>query len=158
MSDKEKKQFAAMRALLNDACIEKFGKDFKTMAANPNFKRGLRHGNEKPDLDGYGPTCRFATASTKTQPGLMDRDRTPIMRSEDFYAGCWARATVTAYGYDNKSKGVAFGLQNLQKLGDDESFSGRVAAEDDFEKDEDDVWEKTDAAPASVDGDDFLDG
>jgi len=40
---------------------------------------------------------------------------------------------VRAFAYENKSKGIAFGLQNIQKLGDGEPFSGRVKAADDFE-------------------------
>lgn len=155
MSDKEKAQFQAMKGILDEACRAKFGKPLKEMAENPNFKRGIRKGEEKPDSEGYGAGCIFAKASSLKQPGLIDRDRTPIMKEDDFYPGCWARATVTAYAYDNKSKGVAFGLQNLQKLGDDGSFSGRVAADDDFEKNENDVWEDTETAPA-LDEDDPL--
>lgn len=156
MTDKERAQFKAMQGLLDEACQAKFGKSLKEMSASSSFKRGIRKGEEKSDLDGYGEGCVFAAASSKRRPGLIDRDRNPILRDEDFYPGCWARATLTAYGYDNKSKGVAFGLQNLQKLGDDESFSGRVDADDDFDKDESDVWAETDAAPAADGDDDFL--
>lgn len=154
-SKKEAAQFKAMKALLSEACDIKFSKPLDEMKKNPSFKRGLRMGEEKPDLDGYGEGCVFATASSKMQPGLIDRDRSPIMRPEDFYPGCWARATLTAYGYDNKSKGVAFGLQNLQKLGEGESFSGRTAADEDFENDEDDVWKDEETAP-DLDEDDPL--
>lgn len=158
MNDKEKAKYKAMRKLLSEACQIKFSKPLKEMAKNPNFKRGIRDGMEKEDLDGYGAGCKFATASSKMQPGIIDRDRDPILKSEDLYPGCWCRATVTAYGYDNKSKGVAFGLQNIQKLGEGESFSGRTDAEDDFDNDEDDVWADEDgsAAPDGNDDDDFL--
>lgn len=156
MNDKEKKRFSAMKGLLDEACRAKFGKSLKDMSKNPNFKPGIRKGEEKEDLDGYGEGMLFATASSLMQPGIIDRDRDPIINAEDFYAGCWSRATVTAYAYDNKSKGCAFGLQNLQKLGDDDSFSGRVGAEDDFEKDEDEVWEGDSAAPDADEDDDFL--
>ncbi len=152
---KEAAQFQAMKALRDEACQTKFSKSFKDMKVNPAFKVGLRKGEEKPDLDGYGEGMVFATASSKMQPGLIDRDRTPIMKIEDFYPGCWARATLTAYGYDNKSKGVAFGLQNIQKLGEGESFSGRVDADEDFDNDEDDVWKGEETAP-DLDKDDPL--
>lgn len=89
----------------------------------------------------------FATASSKQRPGLVDRNKQPILTEEEFYPGCWARATVTAYSYDNVGKGVAFGLHNIQKLGDDENFTGRVAAEEDFGDDADDVWSGSDIAP-----------
>jgi hypothetical protein len=156
MNDKEKAQFKAMQGLLDEACRGKFGKPLVEMAKNPNFKRGLRKGEEKADLDGYGEGCVFATLSTLNRPGLIDKEKQPILSEEDFYAGCWARATVTAYGYDNKSKGVAIGLQNLQKLGEGDPFSSRVAAEEDFGDDADEVWGGSEVAPAA-EGDDFLD-
>lgn len=158
MTEKEKAQFAAMKAVLEEACGVKFsGKTVKEMQAEkPRFNRGMRLGTEKPDLDGYGEGCVFAKASTEMAPGVVDASKIPILKAEDVYPGCWARATVTAYGYDNKSIGVAFGLQNFQKLGDDESFSGRVAAEneDDFD-DADKAWEGTEVAP-KLDADDPL--
>ena len=59
-------------------------------------------------------------------------------------------APHTAYGYDKAgNKGVAFGLQNLQKLGDGERFSGRTAAEDDFDSVDDFVGEGAEAGEAS---------
>lgn len=154
MNDKEKAQFAAMKSILDEACRGKFGKPRAKLLENPNFKGGIRKGEEK-DLDGYGPGCLFAAASSQNRPGLIDKDRQPILSEEDFYPGCWARATVTAYAYDNKSKGVAFGLQNLQKLGDGESFRSSTPAEDDFEDDASEVWGGQEAAP-SAEGDDFL--
>jgi hypothetical protein len=41
---------------------------------------------------------------------------------------------VTAYAYDKAgNRGVAFGLQNIQKLKDGEAFDGRSKPEDDFQ-------------------------
>jgi hypothetical protein len=84
----------------------------------------------------------FAAATSMRQPGVIDAGKARLMSDDDFYSGCYARATVTAYAYDKSgNKGVAFGLQNLQKLADGEAFSGRVAPEDDFEAVEDFVAE-----------------
>jgi len=124
---------------------DKFKKLIKDLPGN--FKKPLRDGAEKAHLDGYGEGMMFGTASSKQRPGLVDRTKQPILTEEEFYPGCWARATITAYPYDNVGKGVAFGLHNLQKLGDDENFTGRVAAEDDFGDDADDVWQGADIAP-----------
>jgi hypothetical protein len=80
------------------------------------------------------------------QPGLVDQNLQRIISTDDFYSGCYARATITAYGYDKAgNKGVAFGLQNVQKLADGERFSGRTAAEDDFEAVDDFVAESDDS-------------
>jgi hypothetical protein len=101
-----------------------------------NFKRAIRDGAEKEDLEGYGPGKVFANISSKMRPGLIDRDGTPITNADDFYPGCFARATVTAYAYDmNGGKGVALGLQNLQKVRDGERLDSRTDAAADFEND-----------------------
>lgn len=127
----QKVAWAKVKEILDVASTEKFKKKVKDLP--DNYKRSLRKGEEKAHLDGYGPGCVFATLSSKMKPGLLGMDKMPIMNGEDeFYAGCWAMATVTAYAYDNKGKGVALGLHNLLKLADDTNFSGRASAEEDF--------------------------
>lgn len=97
---------------------------------------------EKPDTEGYSG-CIFVRATSKMKPGVVDASVNPIMSEEEFYAGCYARATLTAYAYDTAgNRGVAFGLQNVQKLREGAPFSGRSKPEDDFE---------------AVETDDFLD-
>jgi len=96
------------------------------------LKRPFLDGDEVT-WDGF-PGCTYVRATSKYQPGVVDRKRQPITDEENFYPGCWARATVNAYTYTYMGKsGVSFGLQNLQFIRDDESFSGRTNAEDDFE-------------------------
>jgi hypothetical protein len=57
-----------------------------------------------------------------------------IINEADFYPGCYARATVRPFWYDTAgNKGVAFGLQNIQKLADGEPLGGRVVASKEFE-------------------------
>ena len=145
-TDADKKAWKAMNAIADAASKDKFKKLVKDLPGN--FKRPLRDGAEKAHLDGYGEGMMFGTASSKQRPGLVDRNKQPILTEEEFYPGCWARATITAYPYDNVGKGVAFGLHNVQKLGDDENFTGRVAAEDDFGDDADEVWAGADIAPS----------
>jgi len=109
------------------------GETAKPKTGKP-LKNPFRDGAEKGELEGYGEGVVFASATSKMQPGLVDAQLNRIMSKDDFYAGCYARATVTAYGYDKAGNvGVAFGLQNLQKKGDGDAFSGRTKAEDDFE-------------------------
>jgi hypothetical protein len=68
------------------------------------------------------------------RPGIVDANLQEIISEDDFYSGCYARATLTAFAYDKLgNKGVAFGLQNIQKLKDGEHLSGRKNAESDFE-------------------------
>ena len=46
---------------------------------------------------------------------------------------------------------MAFGLQNLQKLGDGERFSGRTAAEEDFDSVDDFVSEGVEGEASFLD-------
>lgn len=129
-------EFKAMKDLANAAIKEKWGDKVPSTLRNP-----FRPGSDKPDLDGY-EGCIFVSASSKMQPGVVDGRLNRIISKEvapeGFYAGCFARATVTAYAYDKAgNKGVAFGLQNVQKIRDGEAFSQRTRAEDDFEATED---------------------
>ena len=144
----EKKAWKAMLAMLDEASMEKFGKKLKAA----KVRHPLRKGEEKEHLQGFEAGQIFATLSTKIRPGLVDRELLPIIDPNEFYAGCYARATLTAYGYSNVTKGVALGLGNIQKLGDGEPLDGRVAAEDDFG---DDAPEWGDQ-PATEDDDDDL--
>jgi hypothetical protein len=94
----------------------------------------FRDGDEK-DLDGYAGMI-YVQASAQDRPGLVDANVQPIGldRKEEFYAGCYARATIRAFAYDkNGNKGVSFALQNVQKLKDGEPFGSKRKAEDDFE-------------------------
>lgn len=137
-------EYKALQEMAHQAARDKFGDKLKPDGKGwyLGLKNPLRDGAEKADLEGYGEGVRFATASSKMQPGLvngrLERIISRDVGPDGFYAGCYARATVTAYGYDKAgNKGVAFGLQNVQKLRDGEAFSGRVAAENDFDAVED---------------------
>lgn len=136
----ESEQFKVMKGLAKKAFIRKFGeavwngpKDSKGWPEG--YKNPFRRGSEKSEkYEGYGDDAIFITASSKNRPGLVDEALQPIITEADFYAGCYARATINAYEFDaGANKGVAFGLNNLQKLRDGEAFSGRVKAEDEFE-------------------------
>lgn len=135
----EKAKWDAMMALADEVSMEKFKKPVDKLPGN--FKKPVRDGEEKEDLEGFGPGKKFCNFSSRMRPGIVDRDRTPITNPDEFYPGVYARATITAYAYDNQGKGVAFGLQNLQKVKDGDRLDSRTDAADDFEddiRDEDD--------------------
>lgn len=136
-NDKEKKLWKELMAGLDGICMERFKKKWKDLP--PNVKRGLRDGAEKAELAGYGEGTVFATLSTLMRPGVVDAGRNKIApeegNAEEVYPGCVCRATVTIYAYDNKSKGVALGLMNIQKVADGDRLDSRTDAEDDFNDD-----------------------
>ena len=137
----DKKRWAAMQKLANDAAIAEFGKPLDKLPAN--VKRPLRDGEEKAELEGFGEGLQFASLTTKFKPEILDTDReSNIIDAEDFYPGCYARASVNAYGYDNVGKGVAFGLMSLMKVKDGDRLDNRTSAADDFA----DLGEEDDAS------------
>ena len=70
----------------------------------------------------------------------MDADLNPIMDKDEFYSGCYGRASINFYPFDAAgNKGIAVGLNNLQKMEDGERLAGGSSAEDDFGSDEDDL-------------------
>ena len=110
-------------------------KEWPDKAKRPtDMKTPFRDGDkEKPDWPEYADAI-FVAATSKMKPGLVDANVQPIIKESEFYAGCYARATVTAYAYDKAgNRGVAFGLQNIQKIKDGEPFSGREKPEDEFD-------------------------
>lgn len=119
-----------LKELMKKAVEEKW----PDVAKRPKGLRNpIRDGDvDKAGVDGYQNKV-FITASSKMKPALVDQNMQPIISAEDFYAGCYARASLTCYAYDKMgNKGVAFGLQNIQKMRDGEPFSGRSKPEDDF--------------------------
>jgi len=64
----------------------------------------------------------------------------PILDETEVYSGCYGRASVNFFPYSHKgNRGVACGLNNVQKLADGESLGGRSRAEDDFDAVYDDI-------------------
>ncbi len=130
----KKADLSNLKKIVLNAANDKWGSKDKWPKG---LKLPFRDGDEKSDTDGYAGHV-FAAAKSKDQPGIVDQKLQPILLEKDFYAGCYARAEVMAYAYDkNGNKGVAFGLQNVQKLREGKSFSGRRSAENVFDSVED---------------------
>lgn len=98
-----------------------------------NLKMPLRDGDiDRPEDEAY-KGAMFVNATCKTKPGLVDQDLNPIMSQDDLKSGDYGRASVNFYPFNTSgSKGIACGLNNLQKLEDGEALSGRPSAQDDF--------------------------
>lgn len=101
-----------------------------------NLKLPLRDGDterdadERPEYAGH----YFLNANSKTKPGVVDANLHEILDSSEFYSGCYGRASITFYAFNTAgNRGIACGLNNLQKLADGEFLGGRSRPEDDFE-------------------------
>jgi hypothetical protein len=127
-------RMAPMKNAAQAAAVEFFGDKLK----DPNFAKRLRtpfrDQGEKTDLDGYVSGRVFFNCTSVQRPGLVDANVTPIINESEFYSGCYARATIRFFGYDQKGNvGVGVGLNNVQKLRDGEPLGGRSRPEDDFQ-------------------------
>jgi hypothetical protein len=102
------------------------------LPADAALKLPLRDGDvERPDDPAFS-NCYFVNANSNRKPSVVDRDLNPIMEKEEFYSGCYGRASINFYAFNVSSKGIAAGLNNLQKLEDGEMLAGGSSAEEDF--------------------------
>ena len=100
-----------------------------------NIKTPLRDGDdERPDDPAFAG-CYFINANSRRKPGIVDRDMNEIIDPDEFYSGCYGRASLNFYAFNVQSKGIAAGLNNLQKLAEGERLMGGSTAEDDFSDD-----------------------
>lgn len=95
------------------------------------LKGGLRDGDAERDDEAYANSY-FINANSFQKPGVVDVDLNPILNKDEFYSGCYGRASLTFYPYDGKSKGIACGLGNLQKLEEGDKLGGGASAATDF--------------------------
>lgn len=106
------------------------------------IKTPLRDGDlERPDDEAY-KNAYFVNANSATAPGIVDADRQQIIDRSEVYSGVYGIASINFYAFNsNGNKGIACGLNNLQKIRDGEPLGGKASAESDF---------------ATYDDDDFL--
>ena len=98
-----------------------------------NLKLPLRDGDiERPDDEAY-KNSYFINCNSKDQPQIVDRKVQPILDRNEFYSGCYGRASISIYAYNvNGNRGIAASVNSVQKTRDGESLGGRSRAEDDF--------------------------
>jgi hypothetical protein len=126
--------FAAMKAQASAAARENWGDKLPANLRNP-----FRNGSEKDDPAYQGAV--FINTSSKQQPQVVGGAIDPLTGKlkviddpSEVYAGCYVIAAVRAYAYDAKgNRGVAFGLQALQKVADGEPLGGGVRATEVFQ-------------------------
>ena len=111
----------------------------KIVPALSALKTPLRDGDtERPDDEAYSDSY-FINANSGTAPGIVDSSCETILERSQIYSGVYARASVNFYAFNsNGNKGIACGLNNIQKLRDGDPLGGKSRAEDDFATDNDD--------------------
>ncbi len=123
---------AAIQAAYEEG-LTKLKGNGKSVPVLSSLKTPLRDGDaERPDDEAYAG-CYFINANSSSAPGIVDADRNPILERSEVYSGVYGRASINLYAFNsNGNKGIACGLNNLQKLRDGEPLGGKSRAEDDF--------------------------
>lgn len=132
-TEKDKAKWQAIIGACNVLAREHAKKPNMKEAKDLGWKVPFHKGEEK-QYAGYGPGIIYFTMSAYTsRPGILDRDGNRITQdgAEEFYAGCYARASVNPF-VNAKWKSIAIGMNNLQKLADGARLDARTNAEDDF--------------------------
>lgn len=108
-------------------------RDFDDGVRNRRYSVPWRRGEER-DGKGYGAGKLFINCNADNPPGVVDRQVQPILNPAEIYAGCKVIASVRAFAFnfENMKKGVSFGLNNIQKVGDGERLDNRSTPTQDF--------------------------
>lgn len=123
-----------------NAAIEKLKQDPKAQQTwggkfLANYKTPLRDGDTERDTDA-SPEYKghwFLNASTKSKPQVVDQNVEPILSQDELYSGCYGRVSINFYAFNQDGgKGIAAGLNNVQKMADGDRLGGRSDAADDF--------------------------
>ena len=117
-SEKDQAKWNAIVAACNEVAIKAFKKPMKDLD-RAVYKLPFHRGEEK-EYEGYGPGVVYFTMSAKNRrPGIIARDGvTPITQygPEEFYAGCYARASVTPFA-NTQWKSLSTRLEQSAKAG-----------------------------------------
>jgi hypothetical protein len=129
-SEKDQAKWNALVVACNKVSIEAFKKPMQDLDRG-GYKLPFHRGEEK-EYEGYGAGVVYFTISAKNRrPCVIDRDGITLVGPEEFYAGCYARASVTPFA-NTQWKSLCLGLNNLQKLADGPRLDAITSAEDDF--------------------------
>lgn len=98
-----------------------------------SLKTPLRDGDlDRPDDPAYAG-CWFLNANSDRAPGIVDHNAQPILDRSEVYSGCYGRVSLSFYAFSsNGNRGIACGLNNVQKVFDGEPLGGQISAEQEF--------------------------
>lgn len=110
----------------------------KSAPALSALRNPLRDGDlERPEDPAYAHAY-FVNANSTSAPGIVDAAKNQIIDKSEVYSGCYGRASISFYAFNaNGNKGIACGLNNLQKIRDGEPLGGKASAESDFATEDD---------------------
>jgi ssDNA-binding protein len=119
---------AAIDAAKEQGKTSKWGGKIPKKLWNP-----LQDGDTEKEGDEAYEASLFINAKAATRPGIVDKNRQPILAQDEVYSGCYGFVSVTFYPFDkNGNAGIAAGLNHIMKSKDGEPLGGRSSADSDF--------------------------
>ena len=101
----------------------------------PVLKLPLRDGDIERGEDESYKGCMFLNATSKDAPEIVDRNVQPILDPMECGSGDYCNVSVNFYSFSKGgNRGVAAGLQNIQKVRDGVRLAGKTSAASDFEE------------------------
>jgi hypothetical protein len=130
----------AIHAHINAAVQKGIDNNKFTQAQVKSIRLPIRDGDAEFESGDRGPEykgCFFINATSKNKPGCVkaqkDSPPVPVFDPDDFYSGCYGRADVNFFPYNQAgNRGVGVGLNNLMMVKEGERLDGRMKAEDAF--------------------------
>lgn len=121
-----------METVKQQGIVSKWGGVLPPIVKNPLYDGdGMR-----PSGEPFGEECKgcmVITASSKSQPAVVDLNVQPIINQSEVYSGCYARVSLSFFAYaQNGNKGLGCGLNCIQKIEDGEPLAGGVSAQEAF--------------------------
>lgn len=123
-----------LKKAASQTVTDKWGKNPPKNLRSP-FRTNEELDNPIPGVPDDAVVMTFS-ANEDRRPGLVDARLQDIIDESEVYSGAWFRAQVRPYAYEaSGNRGVAFGLENVQKMQDDEPLGGgRMPASKAFQK------------------------
>lgn len=109
-----------------------------------NIKLPLRDADDEGIDDPAYAGMMFFNASSTRKPQVVDRHVQPILDPDEVYSGCYCNVSINFYAFAREgNKGIAAGLNNIQKIRDGERLAGGSTADEDFTAldDDDDIFD-----------------
>lgn len=126
-------------AAVNEVAVSEFGSDktkwpknlkmpFKKQEDSLDKNGNLRDGHVEGAI-----MMNLKCDASKNQPQVVDAKVQPIIDSKEVYAGCYGKASITFFAYNQTAnKGVSMILNNFQKTREGDPLGTKNRAEDDF--------------------------
>lgn len=136
----DKAGIKAIQAAINEAVQKGLENNKFSQTHVKGLRLPFRDGDKEFEEGKRGPEYKghfFFNASSKNRPGVVRAQKNsppvPIFEPDDFYSGCYGRADVNFFPYNQAgNRGIGVGLNNLLMIKDGERLDGRMKAEDAF--------------------------